>query len=81
MKKLRAGLIKRIHVNQQIIRQNTKLPRSKRRPPLTVQCTGGPFPGWEISIEGKSKLIYSPDKALGSGARLWIETKAEVQIR
>ena len=32
----------------------------------------------EVEILGASKIIYSPDKPLSCGARVWIETDEEV---
>ena len=34
----------------------------------------------EVHIEGPCKIIYSPDKPLACGARVWIETNSEVKI-
>jgi|TARA_B110000908_G_C10078973_1_gene368671 hypothetical protein len=36
--------------------------------------------GSEVDILGPSKMIYSPDKPRPCGAKLWIETEAEVFI-
>ena len=35
---------------------------------------------YEVEILGESKVVYSPDKPLSCGARVWIETNAEVKI-
>ena len=32
----------------------------------------------EVAIEGPCRVIYSPDKPLSCGARVWIETDSEV---
>ena len=34
----------------------------------------------EVVIKGDSKVVYSADKPLSCGARVWIETQAEVEI-
>jgi hypothetical protein len=34
----------------------------------------------EVEILGNSKVVYSPDDPLPCGARLWIETDAEVVV-
>jgi hypothetical protein len=75
---LRNGLIKRIHVNQHVIKANTKT--GETAPPLTVQAQGGPYPAREVTINGPSKVVYSPEKPLSCGARVWVETIAEVVI-
>ena len=33
----------------------------------------------EVDILGPSKLVYRPDKPLSCGARVWIETDAEIK--
>jgi hypothetical protein len=33
-----------------------------------------------INILGPSKVVYSPDKPLSCGAKVWIETEAEVRV-
>jgi len=33
-----------------------------------------------VEINGPSKLVYSPDKPLSCGARVWIETDSEVNL-
>ena len=35
----------------------------------------------EVIIDGPSKVIYSPDKPLSCGARVWIETRSEVTLK
>jgi len=34
----------------------------------------------EVKIKGDSKVIYSPDNPLPCGARVWIETKSEIEM-
>jgi hypothetical protein len=68
--------IKRIHVNQQIIRANRKT--GANDPPITVRSSDAVMYAHLVEIDGPSKVIYSPDKPLSCGARLWIETTAKV---
>ena len=35
---------------------------------------------YEVEIKGPSKVVYSPDKPLSCGAKVWIETQAEVVV-
>lgn len=72
------GTIKRIHVNQHIIRENKKT--GKRDNVITVQWKNKSYRGREITIHGDSEVIYSPDKPLSCGARVWVETTAEVVV-
>ena len=67
---------KRIHVNQHIIRSNKK--NDKRDAVLTVKTYKSNDYCHEAIINGPCKVIYSPDKPLSFGARVWIETDAEV---
>lgn len=72
------GNIKRIHVNQYNIRANGK--DGESRPVISVKASKGNFYGHVASINGPSKVVYSPHKPLSCGAKVWIETKAEVII-
>ena len=69
---------KRIHVNQHNIKANKKY--GSKLPVLTVKTYKGNHKGNEVNIHGPSKVIYSPDKPLSCGARVWIETDALVDL-
>ena len=69
---------KRIHVNMHVIRKNNKT--GERNPVLTVKTSKSNQQAHEVQIDGPSKIIYSPDKPLPCGARVWIETKSNVQL-
>jgi hypothetical protein len=73
-----AGTLKRIHVNQHIIRSNIKTKRDE--PAATVQWKGKSYTGSKISIRGGSVVVQRMDKPLSCGARIWIETRAEVEV-
>jgi hypothetical protein len=34
----------------------------------------------EVTVNGPCKIVYSPDKPLSCGARVWIETEAGVTV-
>lgn len=70
---------KRIHVNMHVIRRNNKT--GEREPPITVKTSKSNDYANEVEILGDSKVVYSPDKPLSCGARLWIETDAEVVLK
>jgi len=70
-------LKKRIHVNQHKIKSNRKT--GDREPVLTVKTYKGNTYCHEVLIEGPCKVIYSPDKPLSCGARVWIETEEDVR--
>ena len=67
----------RIHVNQHIIRANAK---GANLPVLTVKSYKENIKCNEVIVHGDSKIIYSPDKPLSCGAKVWIETEASVTI-
>ena len=67
-----------VHVNMHKIRANKK--NGTNDPVLTVKTYNSNTYAHEVEIVGKSKVIYSPDKPLSCGARVWIETQDEVKI-
>ena len=70
---------KRIHVNQHKIRSNKK--HNLNEPVITVKTSKSNTYGHEVEVLGPSKIIYSPDKPLSCGAKVWIETEGEVKIK
>ncbi|MCP4212062.1 MAG: hypothetical protein GY764_11360 [Halieaceae bacterium] len=71
---------KRIHINQHNIRHNAKNP-DDLRPPITVKTYKANYKVFEVAIEGPSTLVYSPDKPLSCGAKVWIETDAWIEYK
>ena len=69
----------RIHVNQHKIRSNKK--NNLNEPVITVKTSKSNTYGHEVEVLGPSKVIYSPDKPLSCGARVWIETEADVEVK
>ena len=70
---------KKIHINMHKIRSNKK--NGTNEPVITVKTYKSNTYAHEVEILGKSKVVYSPDKPLSCGARVWIETDAEVIAR
>ena len=68
-----------IHVNQHVIKRNAK--EGSQDPVLTVKTYNSNQYAYEVDIRGPSKVVYSPDKPLSCGARVWIETDARVDTR
>ena len=68
----------RIHINQHVIKSNHK--NNRREPVITVKNYKSNTYAHEVKILGESKVIYSPDKPLSCGAKVWIETDAEVVV-
>jgi len=69
---------KKIHVNQHVIRHNLK--HGTTLPPCRVQQGARSRYCREVTINGPSKMVYSPNDPLACGARLWIETDADVEL-
>jgi hypothetical protein len=67
-----------IHVNANLIRQNlkngTSFPVCRVEEPNKVRYCS------EVEIKGPSRMIYSPNEPRVCGARLWIETEADVEL-
>ena len=60
-----------IHINQHKIRSNAKT--GEREPVITVKTYKSNEYAKSVEINGPSKVVYSPDKPLSCGAKVWIE--------
>ena len=69
---------KKIHINMHEIRSNKR--NGTNDPVITVKTYNSNTYGYEVDILGASKVVYSPDKPLSCGARVWIETDSEVLV-
>ena len=67
-----------IHVNNHVIKRNAKT--GEREPTLTVKQGRTNTYAHSVEILGPSRVVYSPDKPLNCGAKVWIETTAEVVL-
>lgn len=67
---------KMIHINQHKIRSNKKT--GDREPVITVKTYKNNIYCQEVEILGPCKVVYSPNKPLPCGAKVWIETESEV---
>ena len=68
-----------IHVNQHVVKENNK--KNETNPVLTVKTYKTNTYAHEVEIKGESKIVYSPDKPLSCGAKVWLETHSEVIIK
>jgi hypothetical protein len=71
-------VIKRIHINQHVIRSNKR--SGTREAPITIKTYNANRQAHRVSIAGPSEVVYSPDRPLACGARVWVETRAPVVI-
>jgi len=67
----------RIHVNQHNIKANAK---GEDLPVLTVKTYKENTRCNEVVIHGPSRVVYSPEKPLSCGAKVWIETEHGVVV-
>jgi hypothetical protein len=67
---------KRIHVNQHAVRGNAV--NGTNHPAISVKTYKENITAHRVEIHGASSVVYSPDKPLSCGARVWIETDATV---
>ena len=67
-----------IHVNMHKIRSNKK--NNTDDPVITVKPYKSNNYAHEVDIQGPSKIVYSKDKPLPCGARVWIETEEKVVL-
>jgi hypothetical protein len=68
---------KRIHVNQHNIKRNIKNPEYQL-PVITIKTYKSNDYAYEVHIDGPAKVVYSPNKPLSCGAKVWIETDSDV---
>lgn len=73
-----SNLLKRIHINQHVIRANRK--KGENNPCITVKTSKSNTYGHTVEIDGKSTVKYDPIKPLSCGAHVWIETNADVFV-
>lgn len=67
-----------IHVNMHKVRSNAKT--GAREPVITVKGGKRNRYAHRVRIDGPSEVVYSPDKPLDCGARVWIETESPVAL-
>ena len=70
-------MITRIHVNQHNVRANAK---GADLPVITVKTYKENLKCNEVLVHGPSRVVYSPDKPLSCGAKVWIETESLVEV-
>ena len=72
-----------IHVNQHVIRSNSK--NGEENPVLTCKTYKENRYAKQdevLDIDGRvvAKVVYSPNKPLSCGAKVWIETENKINI-
>ena len=78
--------LKRIHINQHNIRHNAKATVDPLtgyfdlKPDATDKTSANNHKTSHVQIGDNTTLIYSPDKPLACGAKVWIETTEKVIV-
>jgi hypothetical protein len=70
--------MKIIHINRNVIQRNAK--HGNQEPVVRVEENNVVTYCMEVDIKGPSRMVYRPDKPRPCGAKLWIETDAEVEM-
>ena len=70
--------IARIHVNQHVIKANAK--NGENNPVFTIKQGGKNTYAHSVKVHGEMELVYSPDKPLNCGAKVWIETRGDITV-
>ena len=70
--------IARIHVNQHVIKANAKY--GENNPVFTIKQGGKNTYSHNVRVVGEMELVYSPDKPLSCGAKVWIETRGDITV-
>ena len=70
--------IARIHVNQHVIKANAK--NGENNPVFTIKQGGKNTYAHNVKVHGEMELVYSPDKPLSCGAKVWIETRGDIEV-
>lgn len=69
----------KVHVNQHVIRANKV--NGENNPPLRVIRKGRSEPAYVVELVGAARVVYSPDKPLKCGARVWIEADDAIAVQ
>lgn len=72
-----------IHINQHVIKKNSRT--GERNPVITCKTYKDNRYANSVIIKDDlgndvARVIYSPDKPLSCGAKVWIETDNEIEI-
>lgn len=78
MKSLKAGLVKRIHVDRQILARNRK--NGTNEAAYTIQTSKGPIKAHIVQVDGFLEFNQF-NKQLSCGARMYGVTHAEVRYQ
>jgi hypothetical protein len=61
-----------------VIKANAK--SGERNPVFTIKQGGKNTYATRVKVVGEMELVYSPDKPLSCGAKVWIETRGDIEL-
>jgi hypothetical protein len=61
-----------------VIKANAK--NGENNPIFTIKQGGKNIYAHNVKVVGEMELVYSPDKPLSCGAKVWIETRGDVKV-
>ncbi len=67
-----------VHVNTHRIKHNQK--NSHKKPVITVKQGNSNQYGYEVEMSGGCRVVYSPNRPLSCGAKVWIESLYSVKL-
>lgn len=70
-------MITRVNVNLHTIRNNQRT--GENNPPIAVRRGRKIVYAHDVRVP-EGRFVYSPDKPLSCGARLWFETEGQVEV-
>lgn len=66
-----------VHINMHHIKHNQS--HEDKKPVITIKRDGQNIYCNRVKIDGPCEIVYSPEKPLSCGARVWLETTANVE--
>ncbi len=61
----------KVYINRNVVAANQKT--GARNPPITILNKGRRTYACAVELIGAARVVYSPDRPLSCGARIWIE--------
>jgi hypothetical protein len=69
----------KVYINRHVVAANQK--SGERKPPITIlRSKGQRSYALDVELHGNVRVVYSPDKPLSCGARVWIECDDAIAI-
>ena len=65
---------------ERFVSETAETKHSREEPVVRVEEKGVVTYCMEVDIKGPSRMVYRPDKPRPCGAKLWIETDADVEM-